>query len=106
MRATSREAPAIRYLGVTRDVLHDLAKFSETYGKFGYCSCMRWRMRSTDYQRSSKEARAKKLKQMVNDGLPVGVLAYAGNEPIGWCSIAPRESCEALERYKKLSRID
>ena len=43
---------------------------------------------------------------MVSEGQPVGVLAYAGDEPIGWCSVAPRERYEALERYKALPAID
>ncbi len=67
---------------------------------------MRWRMRSTKFQKSSKEGRARRILQMVSAGAPVGVLAYSGNEPVGWCSIAPRESYEALERYKALPRID
>ncbi|MGH6813846.1 MAG: GNAT family N-acetyltransferase [Methylocella sp.] len=63
-------------------------------------------MRSTEYQKSTKESRAQRLRQMVSEGLPVGILAYARNDPIGWCSIAPRESYEALECYKALPRID
>ena len=35
-----------------------------------------------------------------------GCSRYDGHEPVGWCSIAPRETCEALERYKALPRID
>jgi GNAT superfamily N-acetyltransferase len=98
--------PEIQYRAVTRETLADLATFSVCHGKFQYCSCMRWRMRSTEYRKSTKEIRIDKLRKMVDAGLPVGILAYAGNEPIGWCSIAPRESYEALERYKALPRID
>lgn len=38
--------------------------------------------------------------------MPVGVLAYLEEEPVGWCSVAPRESYAALERYRALPRID
>ena len=102
----SEQDPEIQYRAVTRDTLAGLTAFSGCHGKFGYCSCMRWRMRSAEYQESTKEIRAKKLRQMVSTGSPVGVLAYAGNESIGWWSIAPRESYEALDRYKALPRID
>ena len=105
----TKEESLISYRPVTVDTLSELSEFSNSHGKFGYCSCMRWRMRSTDFQRSSKQARAKKLKEMVRDGrrgLPVGILAYVANKPIAWCSIAPRESYAALQRYKKLARID
>lgn len=100
------EAPSISYRAVTRESLPDLATFSGCHGKFGYCSCMRWRMKSADYSKSTKEARSEKLMRMVRDGIPVGVLAYSGETPIGWCSIAPRATYEGLERYKALPRID
>src|SRR6185437_9512007 len=37
---------------------------------------------------------------------PVGVLAYRDSEPVGWVSVAPRETYAALERFKALPRID
>ena len=39
-------------------------------------------------------------------GTPVGVLAYLDGEPVGWCSVAPRHTYVALERYKALPRLD
>lgn len=91
---------------VTVERLADLARFSETHGKFRYCSCMRWRMTSAEFQHSTKEQRIAALDERVRDGVPVGVLAYVDGEPVGWCSIAPRETYSALERYRALSRID
>ncbi len=91
---------------VTREQLSDLACFSEQHGKFRYCSCMRWRMRSIDFGRSTKESRVAALERLVRDGKPTGVLAYLDGEPVGWCSVAPRESYQGLERYRELPRID
>jgi GNAT superfamily N-acetyltransferase len=91
---------------VTPERLPDLARFSEQHGKFRYCSCMRWRMRSADFQRSTTESRVAALEDLVCHGTPVGVLAYVDGEPVGWCSIAPRETYAALERYRALARVD
>ncbi len=91
---------------VTPERLADLARFSEQHGKFRYCSCMRWRMGSTDYKRSTKETRVAALAGLVRGGMPVGVLAYLDGEPVGWCSVAPRETYAALERYRALARVD
>lgn len=102
----TEQGPTIGYRAVTLSTLQDLTTFSGCHGKFGYCSCMRWRMASGEYRKSTKELRARRLQTMIQENQPVGVLAYAGNEPIGWCSIAPRESYQALERYKALPRID
>jgi GNAT superfamily N-acetyltransferase len=91
---------------VTPERLCDLAAFSESHGKFRYCSCMRWRMRSTDFQRSTKDERVAALEDLIRDGTPIGVLAYEQGEAVGWCSVAPRETYEALERYRALPRVD
>lgn len=96
----------LEYRTVTPERLPDLARFSERHGKFRYCSCMRWRLKSTDYQRSTKESRIAALEDLVRQGTPVGVLAYENGEPVGWCSIAPRETYAALERYRALPRLD
>jgi len=91
---------------VTRERLQELACFSDQHGKFRYCSCMRWRMRSTDFGRSTKASRAAALERLVLDGKPIGVLAYLDEKPVGWCSVAPRENYYGLERYRALARID
>ena len=96
----------LQFHPVTRERLPDLARFSTQHGKFRYCSCMRWRMRSTEFQREMKDDRVAALQRLVRQGTPVGVLAYVDGEPVGWCSIAPRESYEALEWYRALPRID
>jgi GNAT superfamily N-acetyltransferase len=91
---------------VTLERLSDLARFSEGHGKFRYCSCMRWRLKSTDFQRSTKESRIAALDDLVRRSVPVGVLAYQDGEPVGWCSVAPRETYAALERYRALPPVD
>jgi len=96
----------IAYYPVTPDRLADLARFSESHGKFRYCSCMRWRLASSEYRRSTKETRVEALDDLVRQGTPIGVLAYDGDKPIGWCSIAPREAYGALDRFRALRRLD
>jgi GNAT superfamily N-acetyltransferase len=91
---------------VSKATLADLDRFSERHGKFRYCSCMRWRLTSTEFRESSKEDRISALSGLVRRDVPVGVLAYLGSEPIGWCSVAPRTTYAALERYRKLERVD
>lgn len=98
--------PELQFHPVTQEQLADLERFSSQHGKFRYCSCMRWRMASSEFRRSSKEERVAALEELVRQGTPVGILAYADEEPVAWCSIAPREACAALERYRALPRID
>ena len=94
------------YHPVTPARLADLARFSAGHGKFRYCSCMRWRLTSSEFKRSTTEERVAGLAGLACAGVPVGVLAYRDGVPVGWCSIAPRETYAALERYRALPRLD
>ncbi len=84
------------FAAVTPAAARDLERFSAAYGTFRWCSCMRWRLRSAPFRDNGKEGRAAALAGQVRAGEPVGVLAYDSDEPVGWCSVAPRESYAAV----------
>jgi GNAT superfamily N-acetyltransferase len=67
---------------------------------------MRWRLTGAQFKASTKDSRAAALEKLAKRATPVGVLAYLDGEPVGWCSIAPRETYAGLERYKALPRLD
>jgi GNAT superfamily N-acetyltransferase len=100
------EPSRLHFHPVTPSRWPDLARFAAQHGKFGYCACMRWRMTSSDYRASTKDDRTAALAGMVSRGNPVGLLAYRGPDPVGWCSVAPRETYRGLERYRALPRLD
>lgn len=91
---------------VTPERLPDLMRFSCRHGKFRWCSCMRWRMPSSEYKDSTKPERETALGRLVREGTPVGILGYSEGEPVAWCSVAPRESYAAIERSRKILRVD
>ena len=90
---SKQSSPSFQFHAVTPNTLPDLARFSMQHGKFRYCSCMRWRLTSTQFQRSTKEERVAALEGLVRQGTPVGVFAYAEGEPVGWRSIRLRSFC-------------
>jgi GNAT superfamily N-acetyltransferase len=94
------------FRAVSTDTAGDLEYFSRAHGKFRYCSCMRWRATSSDFTRLGKEGRAAALDDLARSSDAVGVLAYHQGVPVGWCSMAPRESYAALERSTVLPRVD
>ncbi len=67
---------------------------------------MFWRQRKPDFVRNSGEPNKRALKRLVAKGVPTGVLAYSGTEPIGWCAVAPRQDLIKLEQHRTLKRID
>jgi GNAT superfamily N-acetyltransferase len=59
----------------------------------GYgCWCMYWRDRSLEHGTPKKRA----LGSLVRAGNVPGLLAYDGEEAVGWVSVAPREDYPAL----------
>jgi len=45
------------------------------------------------------------MHRLVKNAIPIGVLAYDGEVPVGWCSIAPREAYARLERSRTMPRV-
>lgn len=67
---------------------------------------MWWRLKRSEFERQKGEKNRRALKRIVKSGQVPGLLAYAGDRPIAWCSIAPREAFGALERSRVLKRVD
>lgn len=73
----------------------DLARLFEGRGGPKYCWCMVWRDAGPNRGQLTNDDRKTLLSRRVEVGTPIGILAYHGDEPVGWCSIAPRESYRA-----------
>jgi GNAT superfamily N-acetyltransferase len=58
------------------------------------------------FQRSTKQERVDALEGLVRQDVPIGILGYLRGEPVAWCSVAPRETYRALERFRTLPRLD
>jgi GNAT superfamily N-acetyltransferase len=91
---------------VSIDRWSDLAAFFEQHGNPNYCWCMRWRLKSAEFKRLNSEGRRNRLEALVHENIPIGILGYHKGKPVGWCSIAPRETYTLLERSTTLKRID
>ncbi|MBI2077070.1 MAG: GNAT family N-acetyltransferase [Euryarchaeota archaeon] len=68
-----------------------------------YCWCTPYRFKRSHLMKKAERRGA--MEKRVKDGGPVGVLAYVGDEPIGWCSVAPRESYEKLDGSRSMPRV-
>src|SRR4051812_20057789 len=88
---------------VTGDTWEDFVRLFEAKGAPHYCWCTPYRF--GDSPDLTKVERKDRMHKLVSGGTPVGVLAYSGDEPIGWCSIAPRETYARLERSRTMPRV-
>jgi GNAT superfamily N-acetyltransferase len=94
------------YHPLTPERWDDLVQFFSKPGAQSHCWCMGWRLRGGDYNKYDDEGRKAAFRTIVNCGTPTGILMYAGDHVIGWCSVAPRETYERLVRSKVLTTID
>ncbi len=86
---------------VDRENWSDFARLFESRGAPHYCWCTPYR---TPSQQLTADERKAYMHDLVENGTPIGVLAYDGDEPVGWCSIAPRETYGRLERSRAMPR--
>jgi GNAT superfamily N-acetyltransferase len=84
----------------------DFEKLFGPRGACGGCWCMYWRLPRTQYEEQHGELNRRNIKALVDSGNIPGILAYSGNEPVGWCSIAPREEFPTLGRSRILKPVD
>jgi GNAT superfamily N-acetyltransferase len=102
----------------TRERWGDLVDLFERRGPRGRapvtasCWCMAWRVSTEDFKRGWGNGETlgvlnrARLQDVVADGRVPGVLAYAGEKAVGWCSIAPRTEFIRLEKSRALPRLD
>jgi GNAT superfamily N-acetyltransferase len=95
---------------LTSDRLADLADLFEQGGDPKWCWCAYFRVRSTDFSKGSKTRHRSVMEASVVDvaaeGRAPGLVAYAGDEAVGWISIGPREDYERLAHSSVLAPVD
>lgn len=96
----------LKFYPVTKDRWSDFEKLFGQRGACGGCWCMWWRLTRKDYDQQKGAGNKKAMKKIINSGDTPGLLAYVNNEPIAWCSIAPRKKYPSLERSRVLKKVD
>jgi GNAT superfamily N-acetyltransferase len=98
--------PDIRIEPATAERWGDVERLFGARGACGGCWCMWYRLPRAEYERSKGAGNRTALRKLLGKGEPVGVIAYAGEVPIGWCAIAPRSAFTRLERARTLRPVD
>ena len=91
---------------LTPDRWSDFEKLFGPRGACGGCWCMYWRLSRTQYEEQHGELNRRNIKSLVDLGNIPGILAYVDDEPVGWCSIAPRGEFPTLGRSRILKPVD
>ncbi len=91
---------------VTPNAWKDFEKLFGPNGACAGCWCMWWRLSRAEFSKRHYAGNKRAMKKIIVTGQEPGILAYAGDEPVGWCAVAPREAYPSLERSTVLQRVD
>lgn len=100
------EAAIITFRPVTPENWDDFETLFGPRGACAGCWCMYWRTPRKEFSKNQGEPFRLAMKNLVDGGTVPGLLAYAGEKPIGWIAIAPREEFILLETSKVLAPVD
>jgi GNAT superfamily N-acetyltransferase len=80
----------------------------DLFGEKGACSrcwCMYWRL-GASYRNRPPEHNKSDFREIVMKGPPPGLLAFKGDQAVGWCQLTPRDALPWLDRAWRLKRVD
>jgi len=91
---------------VTTESWEDLEQLFGPRGAIGGCWCMWWRIKRKDFEQQQGQRNRDAMCSIVESGKVPGIIAYSNDEPVAWCSVAPREVFPVLDRSHVLKRVD
>ena len=91
---------------VTPERWEDLEQLFGPRGAIGGCWCMWWRIKRKDFEQQQGQGNRDAMCSIVESGKVPGIIAYSNDEPVAWCSVAPREDFPVLDRSHVLKRVD
>ncbi len=94
------------YRPASNDNWQDLGELFGANGACGGCWCMLWRLPKKDYEAGKGEGNRQALKNLTKAELAPGIMVFAADEPIAWCSLGPRSHFSGLERSRILKPVD
>lgn len=95
---------AVRVIGANEAPWSDIEAVFGTRGSASRCWCQRYKLAPREaFSRFPAAERARRLRAQTNAGDPdarstSGLVAYLGDEPVGWCAVEPRSAYPALLR--------
>jgi len=101
-----RNGSTLRFAELSPATWKDLERLFGEKGACGGCWCMTWRLPPKVFAAQKGDGNRRALRALVKSGRPLGVLAFAGDEPVGWCAVAPRTDFPSLERSRVLAPVD
>jgi GNAT superfamily N-acetyltransferase len=76
------------------------------HGVLNGCWCQWYRLTRADFNGFDRHAKRDLLHDAMIRGHAIGILAYDGDQPVGWVAVSPREDQPGLDRSPRLKPVD
>lgn len=96
----------LEYHPLTPERWRDLETLFGKSGAWGGCWCMWWRLSAAEFGEQHGAQNRITMRDIVQEGRVPGILLYKEAQPVGWCSIAPRDEFPRLNRSPLLRPVD
>ena len=98
--------PRLAFRPATPDRWADVEALFGKNGACGGCWCQFWKQSNPEYRAGKGEANRAALQRSVTRGEVPGLLAYAGDQPVGWVAVEPRARYRRLAISRNLPVVD
>jgi GNAT superfamily N-acetyltransferase len=71
-----------------------------------FCWCIFWRVRSKDFSEASPASNRERLRALVEQGPPPGLVAIEDGRAIGWVGLAPRVEYKRIDHSRVIPRAE
>ena len=105
-KSNSDLSSQLQYHPLTLDRWNDFETLFGKKGAYGGCWCMWWRITRAEFEKQKGDGNRKAMKEIMASSEIPGIIAYDKAQPIGWCSVAPREVFPSLNRSPVLKKRD
>ena len=95
----------IRVASVAADRWPDLARVFGERGDQAGCWCQWFKLSAADYRAESRDAKQERLHEQVATSASPGVIAWLGDEPVGWSAVEPYDAYPVLARSTITKRL-
>jgi hypothetical protein len=91
---------------LTPDLWTDFERLFGPRGACAGCWCTFWKLRGKAYEENTGEPARQIQKSIVESGAVPGLLAFQGEEPVGWIAVEPRSAYSKLAHSRILKPVD
>jgi len=99
-------SPVLRIEPLTEPRMKDFAEVVNPHHRDKHCWCLSHRLSAQEIRERGGDDRYEAMCSLSRERIAPGVIAYLEDQPVGWCSISPRDQIPKLHASKLIRPVD